>query len=119
MTKFIDSKGLSISELETEICIIGGGAAGITLATELASSFKVTVIESGGINGKNDLKDLNEANYDSNYRYREDFSNRFRHIGGSTNLWAGRLVPYVFDEKLDEEWGEFKQILPKFYSKSS
>src|ERR1700683_33097 len=38
------------SPLETTVCIIGAGAAGITLACELdGASFKVLLIEAGGL----------------------------------------------------------------------
>jgi flavin-dependent dehydrogenase len=36
--------------LETDVCVVGAGAAGITLARELASApFGVVVLESGGL----------------------------------------------------------------------
>ena len=53
---FVDGSGKDRSADGTEsadICIIGGGAAGITLACELADgSHRVILIESGGLNSQ-------------------------------------------------------------------
>ena len=47
---FIDSRNLeSGTEIQSDICIIGSGAAGITLAREfMGTSTKVVILEGGG-----------------------------------------------------------------------
>ena len=48
--------------IETEICIIGAGAAGIALAREFADSqFRVAVVESGGLEFEANTQQLYEA----------------------------------------------------------
>jgi len=45
--------------IETEVCIIGGGAAGITLAREFTNaSFRVILLESGGVEPERATQDL-------------------------------------------------------------
>ena len=45
--------------LETAVCIIGAGAAGITLAREfIGSRFETLLLESGGMEFSRDTRDL-------------------------------------------------------------
>jgi hypothetical protein len=57
---FIDARTLSQDTvLDSDICIIGGGAAGITLARELAgTSLEVCLLESGGLEFDSATQDL-------------------------------------------------------------
>ena len=92
-------------DLKTDICIVGAGAAGITLALELMNSgLDVVVLESGG-----DLHDLaTQALYAGSVenaqlhsppdRYRE------RRFGGSTTIWGGRCMPF---DSIDFEQREY------------
>ncbi len=44
--------------LQATVCIVGAGAAGITLANELdGAGFRVLLIEAGGLNPDRDLAD--------------------------------------------------------------
>ena len=47
---FIDARDLvSPARLEADVCIVGGGAAGITIASELlGSGLDICLVESGG-----------------------------------------------------------------------
>ena len=48
--------------LETEVCIVGAGAAGITLAREFIDSpFRVVLLESGGMDYEQETQDLYEG----------------------------------------------------------
>lgn len=77
---------------ETDICIIGSGPAGGTLATALGQmSCRVTLVESGGIDPDPALQSLNEIAY-SGYPGRQDFMTRVRLFGGASNLWPGRCM---------------------------
>ena len=60
---FFDSRSLPTGTLiETEVCIIGAGAAGITLAREFASSeFRVALLESGGMDYEPETQALYEG----------------------------------------------------------
>jgi choline dehydrogenase-like flavoprotein len=80
--------------LDATICIIGAGAAGITLACELnGSGFKVLLLEAGGMK-------LNAAASDELYRGSADAPHpnpsEYRRVvfGGTTGTWGGRCVPF-------------------------
>jgi len=89
--------GLELNDGETlqaDVCIIGAGAAGITLAVELAGTgVSVLLLESGGVKPEKDTQRLyegavaNERLHSPPHRYRE------RRFGGSTTIWGGRCVP--------------------------
>ena len=51
-------------EIETDVCIIGGGVAGQTLASELVKSkLKVSMVESGGEDFRRDTQSLTPVSY--------------------------------------------------------
>jgi choline dehydrogenase-like flavoprotein len=89
--------GLELSDgevLQADVCIVGAGAAGITLAAELAGGgVSVLLLESGGLKPESDTQRLyegavtNELLHSPLHRYRE------RRFGGSTTIWGGRCVP--------------------------
>ena len=94
---FIDANDLQSSNLKCDVCIVGAGPAGITLATLLSEGgLKVIVAESGGKYAEVESNKLNTTKYKSNFTFRKHFANRHRQIGGTANLWAGRLVPFKF-----------------------
>jgi choline dehydrogenase-like flavoprotein len=81
------------TELTADLCIIGGGAAGITLARELAgSSLRVVVLESGGIGFEEAINALNVGDI-VGLPYFALETARLRYFGGSTNHWGGVCRP--------------------------
>jgi choline dehydrogenase-like flavoprotein len=79
--------------VETEVCIIGAGAAGITLAREFSGSpFRVALLESGGM----EFEEATQALYEGQ-SIGESFENllgsRLRFFGGTTNHWGGYCLP--------------------------
>jgi choline dehydrogenase-like flavoprotein len=75
--------------IETEVCIVGGGAAGITLAREFANAnFRVILLESGGAKPDQATQDLYGS---SNIGRPYDMLpvSRLRYFGGTTNCWGG------------------------------
>lgn len=91
---FVDSRELGPDvPLETDICIIGAGAAGITLARSFAgSSTSVCLIESGGLAEDKIVNDLN-AGASIGLPYYDLTQTRERRFGGTTATWSGRCVP--------------------------
>jgi choline dehydrogenase-like flavoprotein len=77
------------SVLEAEICIVGAGAAGITLAHSLRDrGFRVLLLESGGM----ELEEPTQALYQGELRGVSQLdldASRLRYFGGTTNHWAG------------------------------
>lgn len=90
---------------QPSVCIIGAGAAGLTLAKTLAArSWKVTIVEGGHLDAS--------TSYDSESRvaivgtpHRGVDVGRFRGWGGSTTRWGGQLwawEPYEFRERVPQ-----------------
>ncbi len=79
--------------LDCDVCIVGGGPAGITLALELAgSSFSICVLEAGGCNYDPALQSmLSGETGDSDYPALR--TARVAGLGGSMQIWAGWCRP--------------------------
>ncbi|UWR01208.1 GMC family oxidoreductase (plasmid) [Rhodobacteraceae bacterium S2214] len=91
-------------ELETDICIVGGGVAGITLALELSGTgLDVILLESGGMNYDPETQSL-AAGPILGFQYDPLDDSRLRMLGGSSNHWAGNCMPLapIDFEKRDE-----------------
>ena len=91
---FIDAREVARdSTIETGICVIGAGAAGITLALALrGAGFPVAVLESGGFDYDDATQDLYVGELAGVPNYPTDKS-RLRFFGGTTNHWAGTSRP--------------------------
>lgn len=91
---FIDARTLPNGQvLDTDICIVGGGAAGITLAKELmGSGLKVTLLESGD-HGYEERTQSLYAGPNLGFPAWELDRQRIRALGGSTHHWAGNCMP--------------------------
>ena len=92
--------------IETDVCVIGAGAAGLTVATELGRAGReVVLLESGGLAPEEETQSLNDLEV-TGYPVRENFMSRARYYGGSCNLWAGRsmrLTPEDIAAEADPE----------------
>ena len=89
-------------EIATDVCIVGAGAAGITLANALeASGARICLLESGGFSIDEEVQGLYDVD-NTGYPVRENFMSRVRYFGGSCNLWAGRsmrMSPIDFEKR--------------------
>lgn len=101
----VDSRALSVDEIiETEICIIGGGAAGITIAREFINQpYQVCILESGGLNFEADTQSLYQGD-NVGVPYFPLKESRARFLGGSTNLWGGWSRPLDEIDFEDRPW---------------
>ena len=92
---FIDARSLEDGKvIDADLCIIGAGAAGITLARKFVGrGIKVSLLEGGGL----------EADHQSQNLYGGDIVGlpyhdldvcRLRYFGGTTNHWAGYCWPF-------------------------
>ena len=101
----IDARSVSGGTiLETEICIIGAGPAGITLARELdGHSCRVILLEGGRLKpdraGHNVYKGENVG-----LRYEDLDQVRSRYFGGSSNCWAGFCRPLDAHDFEARDW---------------
>jgi choline dehydrogenase-like flavoprotein len=84
--------------VSTQVLIVGGGIAGLLLATKLRESqVRVMVLESGGLEQKDATHPLNEVVLLSD-QYRGALHGRFRCLGGTSTRWGGALIPFLPDD---------------------
>jgi choline dehydrogenase-like flavoprotein len=78
--------------VSADICLIGAGAAGITIAQELAgSALSVCLVEGGGLEYEMDSQALFAGeNVGAPIIFE---GGRLRFFGGTTNHWGGRCAP--------------------------
>src|SRR5471030_2685776 len=91
----IDAKKLPPNfTVEADICIVGAGAAGITLARDLAASNrKVVLMEGGDLGYTSESQQLYAGEVIGHSSIPLD-ADRLRFFGGSTNHWAGSCMPF-------------------------
>ena len=83
----------SPGEFVGDLCIIGAGAAGISIAAEFANTgHRVLLVESGGFEFEGPTQGLYDAE-DSGIARQPMIMQRLRMFGGSTNHWDGRCAP--------------------------
>lgn len=76
-----------------DVCIVGGGIAGLLIAHELASSAKrVAVLEAGAAGPLASHEPFFEADTAGD-AYAGHLDGRCRALGGSSLLWGGQLLP--------------------------
>lgn len=92
-------------ELTCDICIIGSGPAGASIARELAQSpLDIILLESGGEQRQAHSDELNHIENVGWHRELEQWSIRNRTIGGSSHTWAGRCAPFDDIDYEKREW---------------
>jgi choline dehydrogenase-like flavoprotein len=76
-----------------DLCLIGAGAAGITLAREfIGSGLTVSLVESGGLDFDSQTQALYAGKNVGLPEHGVDIG-RLRFFGGTTNHWGGRCTP--------------------------
>ncbi len=91
-----DARNLAGGEtLTTRICIVGGGAAGISFALQfLNTGVDVLLLEAGGLAFEADTQDLYAGEVADAALHSPPHQYRRRQFGGSTAIWGGRCVPF-------------------------
>jgi choline dehydrogenase-like flavoprotein len=92
---FIDARRVMTGALiEADICIVGAGAAGITLAQEFAGSpVTVCLLESGDLDFNWQTQSL-YTGANVGLRYFDLDVCQIRYFGGNTNAWGGWCRPF-------------------------
>jgi len=87
---FIDGNGIPLGgTIDSDICIVGAGAAGIALALDFAASgLQVCLLESGGLDANWETQALAEGD-SIGAPYSQLDSTQLRFFGGNTNAWGG------------------------------
>jgi choline dehydrogenase-like flavoprotein len=88
--------------IEGDICIIGAGAAGISIALEwIGSPYKVILLEGGGFEYEPRMQELYRGKT-TGQRYFPLEATRLHYFGGTTGHWAGfcsPLEPIDFEQR--------------------
>jgi choline dehydrogenase-like flavoprotein len=83
--------------LECDVCVVGGGPIGLTIASELAGTgLRVDILESGGLEISQATEALNAVECVGPSPIGDQALARHRGLGGSSHAWAGRVA--AFDE---------------------
>lgn len=91
-------------QIQVDVCIVGAGAAGITLALELAGTHhSVALLESGGFETDASTQEL-YAGGNVGHPYYALIATRLRFFGGSTNHWAGWCRPLDTEDFEKRSW---------------
>jgi choline dehydrogenase-like flavoprotein len=91
---FIDARRLDNSRNQSDLCIVGAGAAGITLACELETTgLSIALLESGDIGFRHRPQLLYHGENVGLPNFATAKS-RFRTFGGSTTRWGGQCRPF-------------------------
>jgi choline dehydrogenase-like flavoprotein len=90
------------AELAGDVCVVGAGAAGITVARRLLAGGKsVVILESGGLDYEPAIVSLNDGDSIGEDYYELEHA-RLRMFGGTTAIWGGRcsaLSPIDFERR--------------------
>jgi len=97
-------EGAGPATLRCDICVVGAGAAGLTIATEMSNSpLEIVLLESGGM----EFEAPTQALYDvdlSGLPHPGSTQGRFRVCGGSTTMWGGQALPLMASDFEPREW---------------
>ncbi len=122
---YLDPSKINQNEtIKTDVCIVGGGAAGISLALEFSKQkFNVLIIESGDKKFKHRNQHLSSSKSVGIPTSSIMFSRR-RQFGGTTVTWAGRCRPLDEIDFIKKDWVPFsgwpfsKDELDPYYKRS-
>jgi len=112
------------SIIEGDICIVGAGAAGISMALEwIGTPYKVILLEGGGFDYEQAMQDL-YAGKTTGQHYFPLQSCRLHYFGGTTGHWAGFCSNFdeIDFQKRDwiphSGWPITKKDLDPFYARA-
>jgi len=90
---------------DADVCIVGGGPAGISLALQLErSGVSVLLLESGGERESDRSRDLNRGASDPLDSHEPLEENRRRQWGGTSAAWGGRCIPFDGIDFRERDW---------------
>ncbi len=92
-------------KINADVCIIGSGPAGATLAVELANcALRVVLVESGGKERQADTDALNEIESVGWPRVMDQWIVRNRMLGGSSATWRGKCATFDDIDYEERDW---------------
>ncbi|MDH5598981.1 MAG: GMC family oxidoreductase [Cyclobacteriaceae bacterium] len=101
----IDARNLpNHSLIEGDVCIIGAGAAGISMALDWnKTGHKVILLEGGGFEYENQMQDLYQGE-NTGQPYYPLIGTRLHFFGGTTGHWSGFCAPFEEVDFKQREW---------------
>lgn len=102
---FLDARKIeSGANIEADLCVVGAGAAGITIAREFANAnLRVCLLEAGGLSIDPEVDRLSQID-DVGHRTGNVNADRLRFFGGTTNHWGGHCAPLEPDDFEKQDW---------------
>ena len=108
--------------VHADLCIVGSGPAGLTIAKEFGGSVvDVLILESGGLDEDPKIDTLSEFESIGAARIMEPTLVRNRIFGGTSHSWSGRCAPFDDIDFQTRPWVPFsgwpiqgKQLVPHF-----
>jgi choline dehydrogenase-like flavoprotein len=126
----IDARRLPAGHtIEADLCVVGAGPAGLTLAREFeGTATRVVLIESGGFDVDDDIQSLNDGTTISTHHLEDALRDgRRRQFGGTTNLWVHHTDPddgrrharMLLPEAIDfTDWPVDRETLLPFFERA-
>ena len=123
---YIDARTLQDNTLiEGDICIVGAGAAGISMALDwINTPYKVILLEGGGFEYEQKLQDLYRGK-NTGQKYYPLHSSRLHYFGGTTGHWAGFCSPFDAIDFIKRDWVPHsgwpitRQALDPYYARAN
>ena len=105
----IDAETLdSDRTIEADLCLIGAGAAGITIARRLAArGWSICLLEGGGFESESAVQNLYAGQVEATAPSTSNAymtRSRLRYFGGSTNHWTGYCRPLDEIDFTERSW---------------
>lgn len=121
----IDARTIDAGSLiEGDLCIIGAGAAGISMALEwINTPYKVILLEGGGFDYDPQVQEL-YAGKTTGQHYYPLKSARLHYFGGTTGHWAGFCAPFDEIDFMKRDWVPYsgwpitRKDLDPFYARA-
>jgi choline dehydrogenase-like flavoprotein len=98
-----DDPGVS-ENLSADICVIGAGAAGITIALKLMESGSSIIVLSGGETKESERAQRLYRSEIVGHAHDGVHTGRCRAMGGTTTLWGGQAFPFSDIDFGHREW---------------
>jgi len=93
------------NDLTYDVCIIGSGPAGATIAQELSGGpLRVAILESGSFERRDSADELNAVESVGWPRIGDQWLVRNRIVGGTSHTWSGRCVAFDDIDFEQRDW---------------
>jgi len=98
------NKGQQFADTKFDLCIVGAGPAGITLAIEMASAgTRICLLDAGDEHYSIESQELYKPQYKAEF-YEDTTFNRLRMLGGSSNHWENNTSEFMPNDFLKKDW---------------